>query len=554
MLKNINKKNLSYYGAASVLPNIFLLFLYAQNLEENFIRFQHVLILVGAFLLVGIIAFLVFKLVVKSSEAALLLCIVSWVLFWFFGSIFSLLPTNRPITLGIVLILISGIAILLRFLKVTFEKLDFVFSSVAVVVCLMFVFNLANALRLGGGLDLSAVQGEGEYVKREFNIDKSLPNPDIYWLWVDGMLSFATVERFFEDPQDDLRQELVSRGFVIKDDAMLHAGLSWVALPALFSPYFYDNYFGRLLQETNHLTTSFERSRSGVLSSNIRQDIGIFEIHIAPYLELHHALAAAGYTLIQQSSPTTGFTPFTSHYFYNIGSSEVLLGRNPELQSVSSPFLAGFENLMDLIFATTPLYMARHAIWRLLPDVNWEPTPSHGHLVEPLLVTHPHTEALVKERMHLNSLIDSFAIPSPKFVLSTPSFTHRLAWSSLVQGHPEILNPLAEYAYINAHKYAVRMMLTMIDLILEENPYAVIVLQSDHGFHYIEHQRFLYENGMNDYDLFELINSTMSAVRIPARYGGLDEPIAPINISRELINRFAGQNFEMTAPHTNPHQ
>ena len=92
----------------------------------------------------------------------------------------------------------------------------------------------------------------------------------------------------------------------------------------------------------------------------------------------------------------------------------------------------------------------------------------------------------------------------------------------------------------------------MIDLILKQNPDAVIILQSDHGWHLPETVSYLYQTDISDYDLFELIHSTLSAVRIPSRYGGINEPIAPINLTRELVNRFVGQNYELAQPHTNP--
>lgn len=42
-----------------------------------------------------------------------------------------------------------------------------------------------------------------------------------------------------------------------------------------------------------------------------------------------------------------------------------------------------------------------------------------------------------------------------------------------------------------------------------------------------------------------LHHSVMSAVRISEQYGGLDMPLDPRNITRELVNRFVGENYEL---------
>ena len=96
-----------------------------------------------------------------------------------------------------------------------------------------------------------------------------------------------------------------------------------------------------------------------------------------------------------------------------------------------------------------------------------------------------------------------------------------------------------------AHAYSINIVLNAIDLILEQDPNAVIVIQSDHGLHIPDTQEFLQEQGFSDEELFLLINSTMSAVRIPEQYGGLGEPLDPRNISRELVNRFVGPNYQL---------
>jgi hypothetical protein len=53
----------------------------------------------------------------------------------------------------------------------------------------------------------------------------------------------------------------------------------------------------------------------------------------------------------------------------------------------------------------------------------------------------------------------------------------------------------------------------------------------------------------NDEDVRIMQNQVMSAVRIPEKWGGLDEPLDLLNISRVLANRYAGRNYPLLESH-----
>ena len=190
----------------------------------------------------------------------------------------------------------------------------------------------------------------------------------------------------------------------------------------------------------------------------------------------------------------------------------------------------------------------------------WEPIPCHDEKVNLLTQGRSVHDAsvLAIERQILRHLIDTFDIPSPKLIYTAPNFAHYSFWYRIAPKYPypytfarhNMNNPLARNFYMYAYNYAATVMLTMIDLILDNDPYAVIILQADHGFHVGHTQGYLRTSGMSDKYLFKLIHSTMSAVGIPERYGVLDAPIAPINITRELVNRFVGHNYELATPHS----
>ena len=138
------------------------------------------------------------------------------------------------------IVLCSSIAI-----STNFYKVRIIFVALAGVICLLFTFNFFPAVfaRIGEASEVAVEQADF-YIMRDFNIDPALPSPDIYWFHTDGMINFADMLFLFDDSQDEFRQQLTERGFVINEDARLVGHNTYFNVPALFSPAFYDSYLG----------------------------------------------------------------------------------------------------------------------------------------------------------------------------------------------------------------------------------------------------------------------------------------------------------------------
>lgn len=77
----------------------------------------------------------------------------------------------------------------------------------------------------------------------------------------------------------------------------------------------------------------------------------------------------------------------------------------------------------------------------------------------------------------------------------------------------------------------------------------MIVLQADHGLHGTG-EGLIKETFGEDAIAAELWNQVFSAVRVPEQYQNGEERYAyenPLNISRYLVNRFIGRNYEYLA-------
>jgi hypothetical protein len=103
--------------------------------------------------------------------------------------------------------------------------------------------------------------------------------------------------------------------------------------------------------------------------------------------------------------------------------------------------------------------------------------------------------------------------------------------------------------YPPQHRYAAKILLAYIALIIEHDPEGVIVVQADHGLHHDRNREALLKKGGTEEEVRVMQNQALSAVRIPEKWGGLQEPLDPLDISRVLVNRYVGKNFSLVTAH-----
>lgn len=542
--KQISKKEkFFYYLSAVLLPNIFLFVLYNGNHDDSQIVFSHVLILALILAVIGAVGLMIAYLIVRNYEGSLLVLLVFWPLFWLFEAIYHLTSIgSKNVLLVLIIGIVLCITVVLRFISGVFYKGRIIFNMIAGVVCLLFTFNIVPAVlgNMGSTPEISVEQADF-YIMRTFNVNPALPSPDIYWFHMDGMINFADMYYFFDEPLDGLRGQLLERGFVINEEAEFNTHDTIFGVPALLSPAFYDSYLGEVLAEKSQ---ALRRERSRFLNEIFERSGISLADDIAPYHELFHALLQSSYRQVMIANfDHNVYVPLD--YFYRLGSTSVVEATPLAMGNIleAEPhFLQDAIDLIELVTLTTFLPY-RIVNWIRYGQFDWVSIPSHIEEInhwadDPMDLDH--------ERQLYRRLIDSFSIEEPTILYMTLMFTHGNRW----QWQDEELAGHGNHSYRidiypTAYHYAGSVMINMIDMILEQNPNAVIVLQSDHGFHLHATQRQLLENGLTEAEVAHLQNSVMSAVRIPEQYGGLVEPLDPRNITRELVNRFVGQNYQL---------
>lgn len=508
---NLRKRILTYgmYCMASFLiPNILLFDLYNRNHVNSILIFSHVILVAVLLFVTGFFLFIIFKCVVGSVEGALLLAMYFWLSFWLFGGIQRMvqslsIPLNPISLIALMLMGIIIIAVVFRRYKPPFHKIRPAFNVLVICIITIFTLNVAPAVnhevtivRARNQLNEQQVEG-GLYLKREFNVESDLPKPDIYWFHMDGMVSIEMLDYFWGTSNDYLREELYQRGFVIYNDAKLNASNTMIAIAALFSPAFYDSFYGeRMVSVENKLT----EERVLAMNTEMAQMGLTYADDIIPYFELFVALLAGGYEIIN-TRPHSGVMP---------NSFEHLTGNQSFITRQWEGLLRG--GLMELISLTTPIS---------LPLENIEQVPL------------------------MRSHLEGDPEPLARFVWIANVDAHMLDLALRVDPTVTERDPTRYDLYPLGFERAAQFMIMKIDEILERNPHAVIVIQSDHGIHVQSTQQYMLDQGYSLDQVLDLAHSVFSAVRIPDEYGGIEAPIAPLNITRELVNRFVGENYEL---------
>ena len=525
-----------------VLPSIFLFNLYLRNRQMNIIPF-HIVVVTALFLgFVSFVLFFISLLITKSKESGLIIVILFWVLFWTFGQTFewfgnfSTLPANQ-FTIGLFILVCLLLFFFWRY-SFFFDKLRPVFRILPVAIVALFMFNSFpsfSANRINGNVST-------DLFRIEFVVDPSLPTPDIFWIMPDSKLSLETLGSIFGEPLSDFRDAMEERGFLIYSNAMLYTGLTNFAVVGLFSPDYYDKVLHELYVPLLHLTGEEWRDMYDIVypvfaSSN-------------PY-SYHEILAALRHRNYEINFIShTGPMFFRSHpdRIYDIhvaGDSPMWHSRETFEQKRIGRMFAESGDLPKLLSLTTPLIYMHDFVMENFRGYESMYVPElHPDVEANSLVSHD----LLHERRLMRLFHDALTLPSPKFVFAVSYFTHN--WGLQMGDAPwrsieRIIDRIAP-----AHVHSAEVLLNMIDLILETNPYAVIVIQSDHGIHsaigsQVGGWDYLLQYDFTNDELFELKHSVFSAVRIPEKYGGLDAPIAPLNIARVLVNRFVGQNYTL---------
>jgi len=556
---------LLYLTATALVPGIPLFYLYNRNAAEGLL-FRHFLITSVVLALISLAIYLPVSKFILTYRRAIIIIALFWAAFWSFTPIGRIIAKgNAGLTAFYLLAFIVVIGLLLRRRRIN----RLVANTIAVLLCLLFAFNFVpGALAVSGKkirMAYNKITGNMPYeIKTEFKVDANLPKPNIYWLHMDGMVGFDAVERYFNDPQTALIRNLTARGFVINKGARLEAGFTKVAIPSMLSPAFYDSYLADEFARVARLTR-ISRTIS-LYRAMIKKGFSLDDIY--PQIEMLKALSDAGYiNIVSRDNLDIGLSKNSDIWFVN--NENVTVGDLNIYREADSAFsiLTEFKELITDASALSVIKPKIDEVFeRKSPILNTEPLPAYQKTVDKYVSGYSDADNLFVYLV--KAMKYAASIQTPHFIYYINGMAHYRSVNDTVMGGIDYGRPIGRifpfdengnvykwrlddpndvHLYLPTHKYAVKQMMAQIDIIIEDDPNAVIIIQADHGIHGIGNgaddydSDFMYAHGYGLDDQLNLNLDVISAVRIPPQYGKLSQPLDPLDIARYLVNNFVGK-------------
>lgn len=517
-----------------VLPIIPLLFLFNQN--SRYLYFPIIVVTGVVLVLMVAIFYGIINFLYKSEGIAFIACLIFVVLLFALDSIYDLYDSygQSPIYFFMLTPLISYIVTYLVY-KV-FRRIP----KNASVLFLFFLIILLgmNIYPLGYNLKTFNENNIEFKYKVNFTIDSQIHSPNVYWFLCDGMLGFSSMEKYFHDPQEELKEGLKKRGFTINEDAMLEtAHDTRIAIPTLMSPEYYDKNLANILSNHEDAMKLRKGSDNDLYNSRV-------------YNETINAFDSKGYNTVSISIKDIYFLP-TTDFFYFINSSDT-----NRREYINKPYYIkndyiDYENEKLRLFS----YQFGDIFLGGLPGIIFDKVySSDENELYDLSTTYDFTsDILLGYRDHevyttlvesLYDTLNSSYIDEPKFVLTHYMMAHRpFEYNEIGE---KVIDSENIKSYRGHHTYSTKVLMNLVDMVLKEDPNAVIILQADHGLHGQTEAQII--DAFGDYNAaLDIWNNVFSAIRVPEQYQNGQEQYAieePHNISRYIVNNFVGINYE----------
>jgi hypothetical protein len=418
----------------------------------------------------------------------------------------------------------------------------FIVASVMLIMNIVPIIMFATAQRTNEG-----------FYKEEFSVDVNPEEqPNIYWIHTDGMLGFDSMSRFFGDDQEWFIEELENRGFFISYEAAFDGNRATrFALPALMNPHYYDRVlswrFDPSYAEANPLNDDLLNNPGLRLIPNTRSNRRAREKN-----EIVLAFNTAGYNTSIIDRIDVYFYP-TVNQFYSRGTLLTTTLSVPEIMADVNNN-SSLRELVNLLSMVSPTPESVNLNWRgrnyfdelITRNFAFTETEQVIDLFADLQIDDSDISRLQTWNRRADSLYDILMRSSPRFVIFNFNMPHRPFYYDEF-GNYDAVGANDPSRYPAHHKFCAKTLLKYIDLILESDPDAVIVLQADHGLHRQEREDIMEMFSVTADEALALWHSVMSAVRIPSEAKTPDTLLVlsdPRNISRYLINNYVGQNYD----------
>lgn len=527
-----NKRQAIYLGiSATALPIAYLSYLYAQNVSE--IQLTFILWIAVALLCITaatyILLYTAFYSIIIAYAGCLLVAVVLFSTSYIRDALAKKIVSENPLLIALLLTAGACTIVFMALLALIKNKngYNIVFvTAIEILTGMMIIFNVPSAVQVyirQAGTDGS------KYIKTDYIVDPGLKSDaNVYWLHCDGMIGFLTYEKYFGD-LDWFRQELKNRGFEINEQATFEGGhLTASCVPTLLCPDFYDNFFPAILTEKD-IHAAVSRPEEQKILSVMRENS-----------ELVSAFRKAGYITAVSGWPEWEryYGDTDEQYFIVEGNLIKTVTNKKEGGAFTSVHVREFQDFLDALLG--PMTYIFEGIGEIV-----EETVVRERISKDVDVSKGYSAPVVAVQS-VTCIDDQPRLTIYPFGEAHYPFDYNEFGEKITDGNMDVL------AYAEQYRYATKVVLAAVDEIMTRDRNAVIILQGDHGLHGNTEEDFIkaFEESVNANELW---NQVLSAIRIPEQYKNGEEVYAytnPLNISRFLINRFVGRNYEYLPANT----
>lgn len=536
---------------SSLMPMVPLLYLYQKNAAE--LQFVSVALVCLALGVISLLSFLFGAAVFRARLSGLLLALVVSVFLILMKPIHGAMYT-LSVQMGVrfyvvaLMVGIPALALLLAGLLLV-RKLPVVTGGFfAFFICLLFAMNAFSSVRY-------IRQSGSEYtLKTEYTVDETLDSPNIYFFFMDGAMGLDVFDRYYQNETTSFRTAMEEQGFSFDSAAMLNAKHSTgIVMPAIFCPSFDDSFLQKALaanptMDRDTFMATYSKELNAAHCNN----------------ELLMAFRAKGYASYVITGEYDPFVPMQTNRFYlvdhHISSTageiytatnadtpySIDINFNPEESSGMAMLNVLSLFVPDFLTERAASYLGGSEEQAFLADMRPVPDTLTSTQLDSLFGGN---EVAIRYYAGLaQSLNETVQLSGPKVVIIHNLMLHlpygiqnadyeRGPWPD---GETDL--PDFEGHYL----YTLDVLERMTQLVLENDPNAVIVVQGDHGIHGEWYECAITARFGAD-ALVPFQDSTLSGLRVPANEQDADLVNAldnPRNISRWLVNRFVGQNYD----------
>ena len=398
--------------------------------------------------------------------------------------------------------------------------------TIAVIIVLIFNIVVASYKTISYGIRIRHYSS-----KEKLKIDSTKPSPNIYWFHMDGVPSTNFVKNYYNEDLTPFVDELSNMDFIVNEDAsFIGSHHTIVALNALINPNYYDKFLKDYLIENDKCTLNSCKTKKVVSY----EDLSYRKMDS----ELINGLKKKGYTTIGINK-FNQYTALNTDYVYDISL------EYPDKCNV--PFFKNDYSKKEIYKNTLRTHFnevaKKYYDYKELENPFYEKNLKCNINMDNYPIIDECGFLPIKET--LVSLEDSKNIDNnPKFYFIDNSLIHKY-WNYDKDGNFIRLYNSNLKDYGDSYLYTTKIIMEFIRYINDTDENSIIIFQGDHGIHVVETEDLKRYFNVDEKEVLNMRNSTISLISIPEEFKNGDELYLnnPLNISRYLINNFVGDNY-----------